>query len=149
MVEGRDQGGRSRTRWVNTSREKLKITELHTTKTWENSNSWCLVKRNYFLSVSGVLTFAIFFDIVLCFEPADHTFHISKCLSVSTVQYLQFYRSSSGTPCIYIFIYILLNKNGRCGPGGRMRTCHAAGSASIPGRNMLPGWGFFGVFPHL
>ena len=37
----------------------------------------------------------------------------------------------------------------RCGPGGSMCTCHAAGLGSIPGRDMFPGWGFFGVFPHL
>ena len=37
----------------------------------------------------------------------------------------------------------------RCGLGGSMRTCHAAGPGSIPGRDKFPGWGFFGVFPHL
>ena len=37
----------------------------------------------------------------------------------------------------------------RCGPGGSMRACHAAGPGSIPGRDRFPGWGFFGVFPHL
>ena len=37
----------------------------------------------------------------------------------------------------------------RCGPGGSMRACHAAGPGSIPGRDMFPGWGFSGVFPHL
>ena len=37
----------------------------------------------------------------------------------------------------------------RCGPGATMRTCHAAGPCSIPGRDKFPGWGFFGVFPHL
>ena len=31
----------------------------------------------------------------------------------------------------------------------RMRACHAAGPGSIPGRDKFPGWGFFGVFPHL
>ena len=36
----------------------------------------------------------------------------------------------------------------RCGPGGSMRACHAAGPGSIPGRDKFPGWGFFGVFPH-
>ena len=29
------------------------------------------------------------------------------------------------------------------------RACHAAGPGSIPGRDRFPGWGFFGVFPHL
>ena len=37
----------------------------------------------------------------------------------------------------------------RCGPGGSMRACHAACPGSIPGRYKFPGWGFFGVFPHL
>ena len=37
----------------------------------------------------------------------------------------------------------------RCGTGGSMRACHAAGPASIPGRDKFLGWGFFGVFPHL
>ena len=36
-----------------------------------------------------------------------------------------------------------------CGPGGSMHACHAAGPGSIPGRDKLPGWGFFVVFPHL
>ena len=27
----------------------------------------------------------------------------------------------------------------RCGPGGSMRTCHAAGPGSIPGRDKFPG----------
>ena len=37
----------------------------------------------------------------------------------------------------------------RCEPGGSMRACHAAGPGSIPSRDKIPGWGFFGVFPHL
>ena len=37
----------------------------------------------------------------------------------------------------------------RCGASGSMRACHAAGPDSIPGRDRFPGWGFFGVFPHL
>ena len=37
----------------------------------------------------------------------------------------------------------------RCGPGGSVRACHAAGPGSIPGRNKFPEWGFFGGFPHL
>ena len=37
----------------------------------------------------------------------------------------------------------------RCGPGGSMCACHAAGPGSIPGRDESHGWGFFGVFPHL
>ena len=37
----------------------------------------------------------------------------------------------------------------RCGTSGSMRACHAAGTGSIPGRDKFPGWGFFGVFPHL
>ena len=37
----------------------------------------------------------------------------------------------------------------RCGASGSMRACHAAGPGSIPGRERFPGWGFFGVFPHL
>ena len=28
----------------------------------------------------------------------------------------------------------------RCGPGGSMRACHAAGPDSIPGRDRFPGW---------
>ena len=50
-----------------------------------------------------MLTLNTFYDIVLYFEPVDHKFHISKCLSGSTLQYLQFYRSNSGTFCIYNF----------------------------------------------
>ena len=34
----------------------------------------------------------------------------------------------------------------RCGPGGIMLTCHAAGPGSIPGRDKFPGWVFSGVF---
>ena len=56
--------------------------------------------REIVLSVSGVLTLNTFYDIVLYFETADHKFHISKCLCGSTLQYLQFYRSNSGTFCI-------------------------------------------------
>ena len=47
-------------------------------------NSWCLAKR-HFLWVSGVLTLDTFYDIVLYFEPVGHKFHISKCLSGSTL----------------------------------------------------------------
>ena len=36
-----------------------------------------------------------------------------------------------------------------CGTGGSMHACHEAGPGSIPGRDKFPGWGFFGVFPHL
>ena len=57
-------------------------------------------QETLFLSVSGVLTIDTFYDIVLYFEPVDHMFHISICLSGSTLQYLQFYRSNSGTFCI-------------------------------------------------
>ena len=34
----------------------------------------------------------------------------------------------------------------RCGTGGSMRACHAVGPGSIPGRDKIPGWGFFGFF---
>ena len=34
----------------------------------------------------------------------------------------------------------------RCGPGGSMRACHAAGPGSIPGLYKFPGWGFSGFF---
>ena len=34
------------------------------------------------LSVSGMLTLNTFYDIMLYFEPVDHKFHISKCLSM-------------------------------------------------------------------
>ena len=34
----------------------------------------------------------------------------------------------------------------RCGTGGSMRVCHAAGPGSIPCRDRFPGWGFFGFF---
>ena len=37
----------------------------------------------------------------------------------------------------------------RCGKSDSIRACHAAGPGSIPGRDKFPGWGFFGVFPHL
>ena len=37
----------------------------------------------------------------------------------------------------------------RCGTGGGMLACYAAGPGSIPGRDKFPGWGFFGVFPRL
>ena len=33
----------------------------------------------------------------------------------------------------------------RCGTGGRICACHAAGPDSIPGRDKFPGWGFFRV----
>ena len=45
-----------------------------------------------------------------------------------------------------IFILKLVH---RCGASGSMRACHAAAPGSIPGRDRFPGWGFFGVFPHL
>ena len=32
----------------------------------------------------------------------------------------------------------------RCGTGGSMRTCHAAGPGSVPVRDRSPGWGFSG-----
>ena len=34
----------------------------------------------------------------------------------------------------------------RCGSGGSMRACHAAGPGSIPGRDKFPGWGFLRGF---
>ena len=34
----------------------------------------------------------------------------------------------------------------RCGPGNSMRACDAAGPGSIPGRDKLPGWGFYRGF---
>ena len=34
----------------------------------------------------------------------------------------------------------------RCGAGGSMHVCHAAGLGSIPGRDKFPGYGFFRVF---
>ena len=34
----------------------------------------------------------------------------------------------------------------RCGTGGSMRACHAAGPGSIPDRDKFPGWGFFRGF---
>ena len=34
----------------------------------------------------------------------------------------------------------------RCGPGGSMRACHAAGPGSIPGKDKFPGWGLFSGF---
>ena len=37
----------------------------------------------------------------------------------------------------------------RCGTGCCMRTSHAAGQGSIPGRDKFPGRDFFGGFPHL
>ena len=37
----------------------------------------------------------------------------------------------------------------RCGSGGTMRVCHAAGPGSIPGRDKFPGWGFFWGFSSL
>ena len=57
-------------------------------------------QETLFLSVSGVLTLNTFYDIVLYFEPVDRKFHISICLSGSTLQYLQFYWLNSGTHCI-------------------------------------------------
>ena len=50
-----------------------------------------------------------------------------------------------------VFIVCLHSKKivHRCGTGGTMRACHAAGPGSIPGRDKFPGLGFFGVFPHL
>ena len=35
----------------------------------------------------------------------------------------------------------------RCGSGGSVRACHAAGPGSNPGRDKFPGWGFSGFFP--
>ena len=37
----------------------------------------------------------------------------------------------------------------RFGAGSSMGACHAMGPASIRGLDKIPGWGFFGVFPHL
>ena len=37
----------------------------------------------------------------------------------------------------------------RCGPGGSMQDCPAAGPGSIPDRDKFPGWGLIGVFRHL
>ena len=34
----------------------------------------------------------------------------------------------------------------RCGAGGSMRACHAAGTSSISGRDKFHWWGFFGFF---
>ena len=59
-----------------------------------------LSQETLFLSVRGVLTLDTFYDIVLYFEPVDHKFHISICLSGSTLKYLQFYWLNSGTLCI-------------------------------------------------
>ena len=36
-----------------------------------------------------------------------------------------------------------------CGTSGSMHACHEVGLGSIPIRDKLPGWGCFGVFPHL
>ena len=47
------------------------------------------------------------------------------------------------------YIYFLRCSVHRCGSGGSMRACHAAGPGSISGRDKFPGWGFFGIFPHL
>ena len=47
------------------------------------------------------------------------------------------------------FVLLIFPFVHRCGASGSMRACHAAGPASIPGRDRFPGWGFFGVFPHL
>ena len=43
----------------------------------------------------------------------------------------------------------VINKVHRCGTGDSMCACQAAAPGSIPGRDKFPGWGFFGVFPHL
>ena len=49
-----------------------------------------------------------------------------------------------------IVVCIIQNRHvHRCGTSGSMRACHAAGPGSIPGREKFPGWGFFGVFPHM
>ena len=50
---------------------------------------------------------------------------------------------------IIIIIPIMLKNVHRCGAGGSMRACHAAGPGSIPGRDKFPGEVSFGVFPHL
>ena len=51
------------------------------------------------------------------------------------------------SPCNY---YLMINVEvHRCGTGGSMRACHAAGPGSILGRDKFPGQGSFGVFPHL
>ena len=55
-------------------------------------------------------------------------------------------RTMANLYCCCEEVYRLVH---RCGPAGSMRACHAAGPGSIPGRDKFPGWGFFGVFPHL
>ena len=50
---------------------------------------------------------------------------------------------------IIVIIIIIITIVHRCGAGGNMRACHAADPGSIPGWDEFPGWGFFGVFPHL
>ena len=60
----------------------------------------------------------------------------------------------SAAPLIWIWksseLYIVSSSTytlvHRCGTGGSMRACHAAGPGSIPGRDKFPGWGFFVVF---
>ena len=49
----------------------------------------------------------------------------------------------------YYFKLRLCMKVHRCGASGSIHACHAEGPGSIPGRDRFPGWGFFGVFPHL
>ena len=43
-------------------------------------------------------------------------------------------------------IIIIITMVHRCGPGGSMCACHAAGPSSIPGRDRFPGLGFSGFF---
>ena len=53
---------------------------------------------------------------------------------------------------LYISVFVLdssMVRVHRCGASGSMRACHVVGPCSIPGRDKFPGWGFFGVFPHL
>ena len=60
-------------------------------------------------------------------------------------------RGCSAMDLLLLLLLLLLFKYcvHRCGASGSMRACHAASPSSIPGRDRFPGWGFFGVFPHL
>ena len=42
--------------------------------------------------------------------------------------------------------WILYIEVHRCGQGGSMRACHAAGPGSFPSREKFPGWSFSGFF---
>ena len=57
-------------------------------------------------------------------------------------------------PCLHLHksvkhTIVVITQIHCCGAGGSMPACHVAGPSSIPGREKFPGWGFFGVFPHL